>query len=322
MRPHPKQAVLIPSDADFAALKLAQVVISFWRLDKLDMAYELDYRWADHVEALGYICETAEKTHHAYLDDPEVFWDRERILAYSISETFQTWFTRRDWLQLGWIKESRVRIPRLLQIITDPTNVPKEASEWTFPEEYPVLRRGLNVATQCGPARERIRLLLDLFNDTQTAMQFYLDATEIFERLGREQIPKPVRAAIGTLMVVWNIQGLDPRASDWGRRQHYIDGPRRAIGFYTIDVDGFYLNKEEEAQSYWQWLQPIALVDAPAYLDPSDMPANPKVVFDGWDKDTLTVNSEAAAEAITSASARFRDCDGASFCALGRLECC
>ncbi len=181
MRPHPKQAVLIPPDPEFAALKLARVVIAFWRLGKLYMSYELDYRSLDHARALADICEGAEENHQAVLDEPAAFWDRERILANSVSETFQSWFTRRDWLQLGWIKESRWRIPRLLKIIADLPNLAEAASEWALLQEYPVLYSALMVAKKPGPARERLRALLEFFANAQIAPQFLLDAVLLFE---------------------------------------------------------------------------------------------------------------------------------------------
>ena len=298
MRPHPKQAVLIPSDPEFAALKLGRVVVSFWRLGKFEMAYELDYRREDHAGALAEICRLAEENTRAIFDDPGAYWDRERVLANSVSETFQDWFTRLEWLQLGWIKESQNRIPGVLESLADLTDFAARASEWEALREYPVLRRVLAVASEPGPARERLRALLALFTDAQTAVRFYLDAYESFCRLDEqnEEVVQAVKASVSKLILVWNVQAWDPQVSDWGRRQHYIDGPRRTVGFYNIEVDGFSLSSDKEAQSYWQWLQRISLFDAPAYLDPSDMPVNPKMVFDAWASEVLEINLEEAAQ--------------------------
>jgi hypothetical protein len=300
MRPHPKQAVLIPSDPEFAALKLGRVVVSFWRLGKLEMAYELDYRREDHAEALAEICRIAEENTQAIFNNSGAFWDRERLLANSVSETFQDWFTRLEWLQLGWIKESRNRIPRVIKIVADLPDFAKRASEWEALQKYPVMRRVLGVASQSGPARERLPALLTLFTDAQTAMRFYVEAYELFDRLGQEneEVVRAFKTSVSRLMHVWNVQAWDPKVSDWGRRQHYIDGPRKAVGFYNIEADGFSLSSDKEAQSYWQWLQHVVLFDAPAYLDPSDMPVNPKMVFEAWASEVLEINLEEAAETI------------------------
>ncbi len=98
-------------------------------------------------------------------------------------------------------------------------------------------------------------------------------------------------------MHVWHDRALDPTSSDWGRRQQYLEGARRKVEVYIIDVDGFPVNTDKEAQTYWQWLKPGALFDAPAYLDPSDMPADPKMVFDAWEREPL-VEPEAAADTV------------------------
>jgi hypothetical protein len=295
-----KQVVLIPEEAEFEALCGGVVVIAYWRMNKLEAAFEIDYRQPVLADALARICQIARENHAALLQYPNVIWDRERLIAHSVGEAFTNQFGRLEWLQLGWIKESQWRIPHLLAMMPKLLELAERASKWELLRHYPAIREAIETARTLGSDQARLSRLLNMFANRTIAPQFMMEVIVLNEQHCEpdEDAKFAVGGAINSLFPIWHVRALGPKASKWGRVQEYFDGGQKTVETYPIDYAGFAIERDQDAENYWQHLKPHTLFDAPSYLDPWDMPTDPKAVFDAWEKEALEIEPTSAAQTV------------------------
>jgi hypothetical protein len=113
--PHPKQVMLTSGDAAMAALKECEAaVIAFVRSGKVEEARAVSYASPEGKAALRRMLAISEEAQSRDSARDGCYPDTELRLANSVSETFERYFERQDWLALGWAKTCRWRFPNLL----------------------------------------------------------------------------------------------------------------------------------------------------------------------------------------------------------------
>ena len=75
------------------------------RLRRLEHAFEFDYTSPSHIAALSRIIEITKLTEHELREDPAVIPDVELLRAQSVDPCLGSFFSREDWLQVGWATE-------------------------------------------------------------------------------------------------------------------------------------------------------------------------------------------------------------------------
>ena len=294
-----RQFVLLPGDADFAALKAGRVVIGFWRGGKLREAMEFDYRRADYAVALAEIAADVEHGQEKLSMHPGVFLDRGRVLDNSFGSLFEQWHTRLDWLQVGWLQACRDHYPALRRAISDLPAVAVNVSAWSGLADFPTLTALLETAGLPDPS-ERLRCLADAFDDPRAAVGFLRDMHSMSKRRAEQHasLLSSAASAFTMLQLVWGARSLSRATSDSGRRQAFTDGYSLLDGRFEIDFANFAIKRDKDAQEYWTASALEPLFDAPSYLDPWDMPADLPGLAAAWGAEPVNVDPEAVEPTI------------------------
>ena len=287
LRPHPVQAVMVPGDAMFEALKARRVLlVATMRGGKLAEVQSIDYGLAGQpvANALDGLLRVSEEGHASVLSEPDAYPDTEMLMANSVSETFQSYFTRLDWLQLGWIKSCRWRFRQLVEVMDRWDDQAWNEDTREFLGHYRALTEALNLMRGEGSV-EQVRKALRFLAEPANALELSSELSWLsMDADGPSGLPLGVQAACSGILHLWNALQFTARLSHWGRSRLYLDNDTRQLSAYDIDYENLTLASPDEAEDYWQYLLPDALIDARHFLEPFDMPEDPKRIADAWRK--------------------------------------
>ena len=293
--PHWVQAVFVPEDAEFEAFAASRsCVLVAIRAGRPKEAFALSFAEPGQAHALDALIEDTRQIDDSLRrSEPAWGYDRKLLLVNSVSTVFRSFFTRGDWLQLGWCESARDRIRAATKVV----------AYWVKEAETEIIREHIERFPHHLACVEAAR---DCQNDASrlAAVHAYLNANYNSLRIGAEfrgwaqsflpsQAPEMVVDFVTSTFLLWQSLPWHPAASGCGKW-------RQSVGdweTFVIDVDRMDLDKDEDARAYWPWLPDDVAVLSEARLDRWDRPEDPRALAEGWVGRTPDVDPEAARQA-------------------------
>lgn len=289
----PRLAILIASSPEFQALRKSRSVFAYVRMGKVEEVIEFDYSMTEHSEIINQMLDDTDECDRDIKSDLQWIDDDVMLRAEAIADTaIDEYFTREDWLQVGWVRECYTRYKYLINDIAALSGEPKMALEDEELKKHPRLVRMMEILSGAEPAGTRMIKLVRYLADPEVAVEGFLDIYCYVNVYGDRQ---PAQS-MGLLLSAWQHVVLLPEISDWGRRQYSFSGFDKKVFTWEIDVSKFPIMKNEEAKEYWTNQPPTIAFDGDQYLDPGDMPANIKALHDIWKLNPPDIDPEEADE--------------------------
>jgi hypothetical protein len=289
----PRLAVLIPETPEFEALRQNRLVLAFVRMGKVEEVFEYDYTLTEHAQLMARVLEETLKTDKAIKMDPTCVPDHELLrAAASDTDLCKQYFTREDWLQVGWIKEVCTRFRNTIAYIRDLTDEPTKALEDEQLKEHPRLVRMAEILSQDKLPGARLIELVRYFADPEIAVEGFMDIW-CYSQIYSERQPMEI---MGTLSQAWQDVALLPEISDWGRKQYIFSGFEKTVSSRVIECSQYPIDKDEDAQEYWTQQAVEITFDEDKYLDAGDMPANWRELHEIWKLNPPDIDPEEADE--------------------------
>jgi len=289
----PRLTFFIPGTPEHEALKRGKIVFAFTRMGRAEQVFEFDYNLTDHGNILRRMQEMTEQTDDILRNEPRCVYDHELVRAETTDiELCKKHVTREDWLQVGWLKELKVRLQNTLRGVLELKTEPAIALEDEELKKHHRLVRMMHILAADEPAGTRLIKLVRYLAEPEIAVEGFLDILtycRLYSKRG------PTLVMMGCLRA-WHDSALLPEISDWGRKQYVFSGFEKTVGTFEINASQFPIEKDESAQEYWTQQPPFIPFDGDKYLDRSDMPANYRELNDAWVLNPPAFNPEEAEE--------------------------
>ena len=289
----PRLTFLIPRTPEYEGLKSGRIVFAFTRMGKAAQVFEFDYNLSDHGNIVRRMLEQTEQTDEILRHEPDCVYDHELIRAEATDiELCKKYFTRGDWVQVGWVKELKIRLQNTLEGVLALTAEPAIALEDEELKKHRRLVLMMEILATNEPAGTRLIKLIRYFAEPQIAVEGFLDIFA-YCSLYSERGPTPLMI---DCLRAWHDSALLPEISAWGRKQYVFSGFEKTVSTYDIDVSQLSIEKDEDAQEYWTQQIPSIPFDGDKYLDKFDMPANFRELNDAWTLNPPVINLDGAEE--------------------------
>jgi hypothetical protein len=170
--------------------------------------------------------EMTEQTDDILRNEPRCIYDHELVRAEATDiELCKEHLTREDWLQVGWLKELKVRLQNTLRGLLELKTEPAIALEDEELKKHHRLVRMMHILAADEPAGTRLIKLVRYLAEPEIAVEGFLDILT-YCRLYSKRGPTPLMMHC---LRAWHDSALLPEISDWGRKQYVFSGFEKTV---------------------------------------------------------------------------------------------
>jgi hypothetical protein len=276
----PAQAVLVPGESVFEALKSGQFFFISYRLGRIHTIHQMDI--SSSAEAFSIFTQLIAMcldTHSAIIDLDQWLIDSSLIRANSVSTKYLSpnW-GRLEWLQRGWVNACAHRSYLLSSKIAKSKADIMQVSCISSLQKYELIHQlafilsnsTLSKSTQVSTAISKLKQA----PTHQLARERIAIEDELLSTMQCDV--SPVRRIVELAADIWKMLEVDAELSDWGRRQVTWDTSEKMISPVIIDYDNFPIENIQDARFYWEHMMGAYLIaNRHQVLAPYDLPIAP-----------------------------------------------
>jgi hypothetical protein len=299
----PTQAVFIPGEKLFDALQSNRLVFAFFRLSRIQNIIEFDLASSEEAKsAFAHLLLLTQQGHSEIAKVDRYIFDPVLVRANSVSEKyFSKYWTRLEWLQRGWINACARRSYYCFPWIDEAKTEISTASQLPFLRRFDLLYETISILnkTELSKSDRVTEILKNYKRRPIVELPVELVAFDRESSTINEDDALATRRAGVVAHEIWELLELDAELSDWGRCQISWDTLGEEIPPAVIDPNGFPIERDDEAASYWEWKRPGISPNRNRLLSPSDLQLDPGSFAEGFSNWGFDIEDNEAKETIT-----------------------